>query len=900
MKTTRMPQSSIRNNWSTAFAIAIAAGLSATSVFAQGYYPPNNSPIDNNPNLLAVEGKFVPASNATLVAPAPAGKHTATDAEIQAALQLAVADELDGTPIGAGVSLSGLVNEISKYRPAKTGNWMTAATAAVLAAAGDPVTVVGPRLAASSGSASSANPKGAANVVKGGLKLIILAGSQTDVDADSLVRTAVENAADYADKIVAAAMAGIKKMDAAEQPLEAQQITAAGIEEAAAHGAKYLYEEITQAAEKGRAGASSSSIIAAAIAALPMGDRNDQTYGALTGGALRGAGTLEISNVVAGAKGANGTGDDMYLDNVGAGYLAASASSDPLVVPGLVDAAIGAGNKDYIAAVVTGGISWLNRADVDIVKKALAKDVALGGNDTTQDIVEAGVRAVQKDAPNIAAGAITVGGVTIADVTEGAARGADASLIGATVAKVIKAGTISTANTKATVDGAVRGAVGTGKNGAVLDIGFQGTKASKLGNAAVDQAIETLDVLSAEGDQFRAVLGAMAADKKNALAIKLHGLANTSLDASQVDPINLGGSVVINIQANVKDFYNRTLNGLLDVANNTPIETEAVVLGAGAVNPKGAAAIASAALISHATGTTDAQIIAAAKSTNRKASFNIDLATNAALHVRDVGTADLAEYIRKVTFQNPKFAADVATGATVASPNFAHSIGHAAVFASPGNAGKIVPVLFAYAQLDNHVGPNIDNPVAAAAAISAGVTTGILEAKTGAKELNNLKAAVSAMVKAVIFLQSAGPTFSQMKSTGTASLETEKGAAGVITGYVSQEIAPADIVLPGGAGGTVGAVITAAVKAAKLYALEIAQAAGQAARSVASGYTDAASIQAAVLAAGSSFTSTQILAAVNYGISQGAASVPGAGAAGTLNYANATGTGPYVTSIFDL
>ena len=894
---------SIRSkSFSSLFAAAIAAGLSAASAMAQGYYPPANSPIDGNPNLANIEARFAAvAPTATLRVPAPLGFHVALDAEIALALGASLTDELDGTPVGGGVSLAGLVGEISKYRPAKTGNWATTAVTKILA---QPTLLNIPAdLETATIAAVSPNPKGAATVVKNSIKLIATPGSLTDGNADDIVEQAVINAAIYADKIVAGALGSAKKVDAGDLANVVQDIVSEAVQEAVAAGAGYLIEEIMFSAEKGRAGVSVADVAAAAFkfrathpttpgGATGIGVTKEDA-GAVAGGAMRGSGVADVSNVVAGVNTGTASAFSAYVTKVGEGFTTASVSSDALVSAPAVLASINAGNKDYIPAILTGALSWLNRNATGVIAGALSSDDTLGGAASTQEIVQAAVRTVQKEAAKIAKAALSAVNVNITrhDIAEGAASGTTTALIGAVTSTMIKGGTIDLANVQAIVDGAIDGAVATGKNGAIVDVAFQASKAGKGAGLADDATVQAV-LSSPVGDVYRAVAGGIAGDKKTNAAIKAAALGARGDDDDTAN--GLAADTVIAIQALPKNFFNITLDKLSDVTNTLLIDTQAIVTGAGIANPKGVQAIAAAAIVN--TSFSTASIIDAVKQTNRKLAPNIDLAANAAIHVK-AGTADLFDYVNHTTFQNPKLAADVAIGATVAAPQYAHIIGHASAFAAPATAAKVVPVLFAYSQLDNHVAANIVNPVAAAAAITAGFTCGILEAKTGIKELANLKASVSAAVKASIALQSGAATFSQMTAGGSPTLQTEKGAAGVVTGYFSHEVTAGDTTIDA----TTKAVLRAAAGAAKIYALEIAQAAGQAARSVAgASFTDAAAIQAEISAAGVAFGPGQILAAVNYGISQAALSIVGAGAAGVVNYTHVSCTGSPVTSIFDL
>jgi hypothetical protein len=910
MKTNILQTAQIRrHSFSAAFAIALLTGLGAGSLLAQGpYYPPSNWPIDSNANLQAIEGHL--ASGATLFVPAPAGKHVATDAEISAALSAALIAQL-AAPAG-GISIDGLVNEISKYRPTKTGNWATAAVGAIIH--NDTGNVLGD-LELVTTAAVTPNPKNAATVVKSSIKLIAVPGSSSalDLTSDDIVAEAVAAAPIYTNKIVAAAMGAAKKLNALDLANVEQDIVSEAVQESVAAGAAYLLDQTLTAAEKSRApGISSKDIAAAAFKFRADHDTNpggatgvaldNLTIGLVAGGAMRGAGAAEVSNIVTGVDGATGGTHTNYITNVGAGFNAAAVSSDATVSAPAVLASINASNKDYIPAILQGAVEWLNRNDTGLLggpTGALKKNETLSGASSVQDIVEAVVLGVQKDVKKIAVSAVSAvdAAITLHDITQGAARGADVSLIGATAGAVIKAAGVSTPHVQEIVDGSIAGAVDTSKNSAIGDIALQATKASKLGSVVVVQAVTSSPV----GDTYRAVAGAVAGDKKNATAIALAGKGARIDDDDTAN--GLAADTVVAIQLSPKTAFNTVLSQLSNITNSQLIDTQAIVTGAGLANPKGAQATAAAAI--SLTSFDADTIIAEAQQTNRKLAFNIGLAGAAAVHVK-ADPNDLFDYISHASFQNAKFSADIATGATVAAPQYTHVIAHAAAFGAPANAGKLVPVLFAYSQLDNHLAHNINNPVAAAAAITAGVTCGILETKS-TKELNYVKAAVSAAVKSAAALEGNGDegagNFHQSDGgAGTFTSTTQKGAAGVITGYVSESVNVGQTDIPGGATGLVGTVIAAAVKADKKDALAIAQAAATAAATIsgAPGAYIGAALATAILNGGAAVTLAQIQNAIAFGRDEAVAGRLGAGALGVSSYLHYNCTGSPVTSIFNL
>ncbi len=908
-----LPASATRPGSKTVFAALVALGLGVASAFSQGYYPPANSPIDGNGSLLYIEDLLDGTvgngntSTGTLIVPAPSGKTVATDEQIADALQAAVQAAVGGTAPD-GVTIYSLVNEASKYRSAKTGDWMTAATTAILTDS-NAMNVLA-NLEAATAAAVQPNAKGASKVVKNAIKLIATPGSAAASDADDIVEQAVINAAAYADKIVASALSSAKKIDGADIIDVQKDIVSEAVQEALAAGASHLLEEILTAAEKGRAsksGVTSGDIVAAAFkfrggasTGLPA---TKEDAAAVAGGAMRGAGSDEVGNIVTAVNTATASAFSAYITKVGEGFTTVAASSDPAVSGPALALKFTAANKDFIPALLTGGLSALNRIDTGVIAQALTSDDTNGGAATVQEIVRAAVRAVQKDAAKIAVAALDAANanITISKINQGAAEGATIALIGSVVSKTIKANVTAT-NTQGAVDGALRGAISTGKAGAVADVLLQATKASKLGNEAVDQGISTLKALNQEGIQYVAVLGAMAGNKATAGNVRLHAEVNPDLDAGQRDAITAGAAVLLAVQSNKNNFFNATVNSLKDDQNDTQLETEAIVLGAALANPKVSGAIASAAIAN--TSFSPAAIIAAAENADRKHLLNIQLATNAASFAKTApDVVALFDYVNHTVFQNQKLAADITTGATVAAPQYAHRIGHAAAFAAPKSAAKVVSTLFAYSQLTS----NTNNPVAAAAAITAGFTDGILEAKLESKnELAALKASVSAAVKAAMLLTGNGgegtDAFRQSDGTSATTFNSTKqtGPAGVVTGYISQELGSTDVTIPGGETGTVAAIITAAVKSAKKYALEIAQAAAQAARSISPVFNDNATIVAAVSAANSKATSSQIAFAVQFGINEAAAGRPGAGAAGVNNYTQNDGAGDPVTSLFNL
>ena len=307
---------------------------------------------------------------------------------------------------------------------------------------------------------------------------------------------------------------------------------------------------------------------------------------------------------------------------------------------------------------------------------------------------------------------------------------------------------------------------------------------------------------------------------------------------------------------------------------------------------------------------------------------------------------DLFDYVGHQIALAPSLTGDVVIAAIVTDPDNAHYVAHSVAFNAPSVASSTVASIFTYAQITDpqpyglptlpspsgafagtktfagQLGAIIDQP-AAAAAITAGLTTGILEANLSPADTQTdlssvvAQAVIASLAQNATFLKGpvAGHVFNYTgNSTGSGGADTTKGfqqsngtsggsttqqtlgMAGAITGYIAEVTNVGDTTISA----ITKAVLTAAVGGnAKPYALQIAQAAGQAFAWVAYPLQNAPTtiaqvvgnpifdIAAAVFAAagGNSFSLTQVQFAVQFGISQANAGVIGAGALGL----NATG-----------
>jgi hypothetical protein len=298
------------------------------------------------------------------------------------------------------------------------------------------------------------------------------------------------------------------------------------------------------------------------------------------------------------------------------------------------------------------------------------------------------------------------------------------------------------------------------------------------------------------------------------------------------------------------------------------------------------------------------------------------------------------DFVSHQIIVNPTMLKDIATAATVIDPDNVNFVAHAVAFNKPLSASTAVGALFTYAQITNPTpfaaptpgnpsgalttktfpgaarGVIIDQP-AAAASITAALTSGILEANLTASDTQSaLTSTISAAVVASLtqnatnlrgpvnpfnavgdetknFRQSDGASPTSIKS----GVQQTVGVAGAITGYIAQVTNAGDSTISP----ITKAVLTAAVGGgARSYALEIAQAAAQALRWVGGSNVDvnasptnqvagnpAYDIALAKSTAVSSFTLQQLMNAAYFGITEAAAGTIGAGALGL----NATGLG---------
>ncbi|MEQ1859856.1 MAG: hypothetical protein ABMA13_07970 [Chthoniobacteraceae bacterium] len=804
---------------------------------------------------------------------------------------------------------------------------------------------------------------------------------------------------------------------------------------------------------------------------------------------------------------------DNYLTNVRGGFVDAYSPLTPTNAAVVAQAVLAgmSGNQNYVAARLTGASAWLPAVLTAsyfvgpdkhfFFRDLLQFDHANSGDDTIQEIVEAGVRGFTSQAGTLAnsatlwvkigtpGSAVPTFGPTdhpLGEITKGAALGLKGQplyntllngvvgrvISGAPLAKVPQTISLSSPGnlplksavklinfdaagqaqlkeiTSYAISGSLTAGHATAPTGVILTLakaasGFHQFYQPIL-QGAIDAAAGGAGAIPST-EQWRAVLAVMAA-KKLSTSLEFDGtfdevITPTHLkatanfqtlyalipsfattvagyDSNNALPITKGGDVINNLQLFPKAIFNKSFDAFVDpLVSASQTATQAVLTGVGLVSPASASL---AATIAIKVRPADAAVIQAdAIGLNPSQAANIKIAVSTASHVA-AGTLDLFDYLDQTIFQNSKFLTEIVTAATVVAPNYAHIIAHAVGFRAPNSVAKVVPALFNYSHITSS-DPNVvaplrleyDNQVDAAAAMTAAITAGILEARTGyvtgnpagvatsatfkpLTEVTNLKNAITALVKQSLtltgntpvnspWLPGSNPNLSENLTMGGDSMpgggegpnnfkhsigsvpelamdgitviggftySNQTGPGGVITGFVSQAISTSDTrlaPLPGGtdhAVGIVGAVITAAVTVIKADVAKfdyskifsIAQAAAQAAKSVASGFNSSgqSDISTAVLNA---FASLRILAefkpdgftpnpfwvnrvyqnsptntklnpyyqldqkianAVSFGVLAAIDNIPGAGAAGVINYNLRSLSGTPVTDIFEL
>ncbi len=664
----------------------------------------------------------------------------------------------------------------------------------------------------------------------------------------------------------------------------------------------------------------------------------------------------------------------------------------------LVDAYSASANlgafQTYLSTATATTKANLDAAAAGAIVRGVAGDLAvkealtvLGSTTLPINVVQAAVGA------NLNAAATTAGGAinsatklpwagTYKDVAEGAVRAARDVSVGAVVGTLVSKTTatytaIPLLEVQRIIDGAIVGAYSSDKPGTISSAVYNAVSYTKqtvnATGALVDKAIQTLYALD-PNKSYVPALAALAGDGYGTRRVEIVNAATTRTntetgsDPNAIIILNYGLNSVINIQTGgTVTAYVTTLNAFKSASSqgDTGVRDNsilAILYGASQAN-QGAigATLATAVKFSSFPGNPagDKALLDVLKSTATDANYvstvtTLGLVADVAYHAKSTPTSvgDILDYIGQKIVGTPSATKDIAGAWTVIDPNHAHFVAHAVGFNNPTATATAITEIFRVTQITspaasisdglggNVTGTIIDKP-AAAAAITAGVVTGILEtnttgSRTDATTQASLVSAVSAAVLASYSQNNVlvkGPTI--RLSTGVASdggytpatLATtgftttqSVGAAGAVTGFVAQLTQQGDKRL----NATQFAVLKAAAQSLSNPGgdgLAVVQAAAQAFAWVSNGGTVLADLQQDIWDAvkttyvATYFNETKVKFAVAFGVSEAANGVLGAGALG-LNkntntvlasgnanadfYVHRSATGTPVTDIFNL
>ena len=736
--------------------------------------------------------------------------------------------------------------------------------------------------------------------------------------------------------------------------------------------------------------ASLSQVLNAEVMALLPAHLTNANAGAIAAGALRAQGGS--SAAIASQLATSSPGTANYTNALVNGYQ--NSASKPAYITAL-GAPANAGLADAVAAgaAVKGAI-----VPGDIVALALTNGTPAT---PPRNIVSAIIGAAQGSALAVINGAINgttgYGTATLADLAYAGAAAAPIQNAGAiTQTLVAHAGLIandlpSQTKLRDIVDKAIQGAIAGSKTGAFADIVYkaqaQARSTAGMSDPLVRQAIDSMGT----ANSYIAVVAALAGDGgSNRVVIQnaAYNAPGNEITATGGDlPAAMsGGALVQSLQTNSGQYFASTSTAYYNAANATNTVL-ADLYAASLVNNTSEGDAALAAAIKQST-VSDVTLTDAANNASRVFSGNglpsaaLAMVRTVVTHIKAEALAgsieDLFDFVGHQIVLNNTLVKDIAIAATVVDPDNAHFIAHSVAFnastrTNPTAATGSVASIFEYAQIVNPTpfavpsstnptgaplgakpgsavdtsfpltpfpGPTkgtiIDRP-AAAAAITAGLVTGLMEANldgnnvTDGPPLNqasttagfpNTTAALTSVVSAAVAasisqggVYLSGPTagggrvfnnpadanagFQQIITSGSGTVVTTQataGGAGAITGYIAQVTISGDTTISA----ITAAVLRAAVGgSARNFAMQIAQAAGQALR-----WVGGASVTSVIVgsAGNPSFdiatamaptvtgfaTLAQLEAAVSFGISQAASGVIGAGALGL----NATGLNP--------
>jgi len=935
------------------FAAAVAAGLGAASAFAQSYYPPTSAPfypLNDSADLKVIDTELGILKPGETIAKNPASATTVKSSDFVAAVAKAVADAINGTlPNGTPntVTVETLISAASKNQPAAIAAVVKAVATTIVdnAPAGLQATYLEQAAFQAALVAGSKAPSVASSAVAG--ILASKSGNALDInDNPDIVAETVDAAPTLAGKTIAAVIAATKKGFTASTTDDA--IVTAGVKSVIDSGAAETLNNVATATLAAAAKAAAATVRSSAVqelttvflnAAKANGVTDKGSAIQLAAGLAAGGGAANVASVKAGADASGFSTFVPQMDEAIAAYndLITNSSTNKNLgkpAPGTQIATyIGNAHPTDLDATVAGAVAAWPKVAASIILGAVTTPDA-SNTTPVAAVITAGVKAYPAGAALDAKALInfTGSGSTPGSITAAIIAGTTPDQVGLVVANGIKGFTVKAKDPAYVglvtnlVSGSIAAAEAKGIS-TVAAVAFNAAKASHQAGAVATAAIGAAQISTNPVEAAAILAGAVSADYKDVVAIQSAADGILTGEAKSLADLAAGlAGTILNppkpAPGQPKDaiYFFEQENIALGAPSLSANQVLAIVYATTQANPKGTSAIVGTA-IGKAGITNPAQeaaIVAAATASNYKAAPNIQAAADAAVHVNS-GVADLFTYVANQTSANPALAVDVVTGATAAAPQYTHIVAHAIGFADPAGAAKAVPALFSFSSLatENVITHGAGDQVSRAALITAGVVDGLVEsfAPTDKKLPADLKAVVSAAVKAAISLK--GPTTDFQQSdgtaTGTKSNVAATGPAGVVTGYVSQVASTTSTEFDA----TITAVLAAAAKSAKGYVLEIAQAAASAAASIylehnatipANAYqTIAGTLQLANL----TLTLQQIDNAIAFGVAQAKKNdvslvAGGAGVSNGSNHfsvhpaINGTPTGLPVTSIFDL
>ena len=727
-------------------------------------------------------------------------------------------------------------------------------------------------------------------------------------------------------------------------------------------------------------------IKAAAASALPTPPTTsaDERDGAIVQGTIRnGVNAGVYTELFAAFSGAGNYGHDLAYahQNYPAAY-SLLATQNRLGDPGGPNAAAitAAGTLKFPGSQTVVAKDVLNTLTGPAYYNGPVPATAMPGYDA-ESIIKSGVGAAPSNASAIAGSLVLTGGlggaavgganVTAAVVARYAIAAAPVSSAGAIAQQIIIKATLSTlaADIKNIGDGAITGAAEaspSNKQEGYADVAKSLEAILRSGSLSQNQEAAKGMVAAAENQTpglGYIPLVAQMANSLNAYHAALNTLAPTipsiSGNAVALAAINKTKLMLDGIfTGNGLLSYSKLLDAADPLKPNgaTTATDRLAMVTAAEINITNDPLGQLAAFIKRSASPAEARsLIAAAVSAARSQQSNLSIGGDVAMHLNDGiwggNPNDIQAYLGAQYARNPSSTTAITQAATAIAPKYSHVVAHSLAFNNPTNVTQEVLNIFVHSQIS--YGTNVQDRPAAVAAISAGLTTGILENTLGSNAYLSVaatKTAIAGMVYnltiAAGYKGSGASSYDDKRAVGAplpGSLLENKGSnfrrfnpatglpfpagasayvpavAGGVTGFVAQMVKPGDSDIDLDGNGLVAVALkTVAQFTGLTYAYDIAQAAAQAYGWVSTQTVSPAAASSIANAVYSGLPGqpasvlTALTAAANFGISEAKGGVvangalPGAGAEGLRNgiakpyYDHHSTQGEPVSNIFNL